>query len=744
MPNIDKINVNGTTYDIKDSISGYTNQNAFSNIRVGDTTVAADSTTDTLELIAGDNVTLTPDATNDAITISSTGNDHLNVLDFGVKNDGTNASDNTTILNTLIQTYGFNGTTNGKTLYFPDGTYLLASRSGAASDDPILVVPHTKPINFLLSPNAKLTTTSAVNGIIEIGESGDGITGFDGFPPVIIHGGIIDCTSATYGIVCWSGRPLVRIEGVVFQDIGSGNTGLWLGRSTGANVKTSGDAKVINCTFNGAGSGVECKALLIDSNDNEINNVRINGCKYGITQSGSTYYNDIHMTVTRSSGPAVDFTSTIGLDIQAGQTYLNNVYIDTFNIGMRIASSNVAVYCNNCIWYAYQNGSSLSYKYISITNESFPLTGYLSLVNCSMTHAVSSSNSATYNYIYLDNFTTAGRVYGLLGSNSIKIVNCNFNFLNVPLYDLARNICFTNKPITVRPFFVNMTANSYYPIAYICSTEYNSYRLKFDLTTVASGEIEFVYNNTLTVLDKQISVNGDNTFSLALINPTTHSMGADTTTWAYLCLVTSGSEKKLQGTYSFAPGGGANRISAIEYGGGSGDYNPTTMYAPITAETVVGTIPIIDTNKIICAQANDSEGSNIDLVADTMTLVPMTTLEYSIGSGFSINNEGGVQVANAGVYLIGASLYLRTWANTYRRGLHIFVGADASSATEVNATFLAEPVKDAVHTGAFCVTPKLVSMQAGDAVYMKTRVHGDAGRVYAGNEATFIFIEKVN
>ena len=52
--------------------SAEVNQNAFSNVKVGSTTVAADSKTDTLELVAGDNITLTPDATNDKITIAAT------------------------------------------------------------------------------------------------------------------------------------------------------------------------------------------------------------------------------------------------------------------------------------------------------------------------------------------------------------------------------------------------------------------------------------------------------------------------------------------------------------------------------------------------------------------------------------------------------------------------------------------------------------------------------------------------
>lgn len=46
------------------------NQNAFSNVKVGATTVSADSATDILEFVAGTNVVLTPDATNDKVTIA--------------------------------------------------------------------------------------------------------------------------------------------------------------------------------------------------------------------------------------------------------------------------------------------------------------------------------------------------------------------------------------------------------------------------------------------------------------------------------------------------------------------------------------------------------------------------------------------------------------------------------------------------------------------------------------------------
>lgn len=48
------------------------NQNTFANVKVGTTTVSADNPTDTIELVAGTNIVITPDATNDKVTINNT------------------------------------------------------------------------------------------------------------------------------------------------------------------------------------------------------------------------------------------------------------------------------------------------------------------------------------------------------------------------------------------------------------------------------------------------------------------------------------------------------------------------------------------------------------------------------------------------------------------------------------------------------------------------------------------------
>lgn len=80
---VDELNyTDGVTSNIQTQLNGkaasshthssYVNQNAFSNFKVGDVTIAADTTTDTLTVVAGSNITLTPDADNDKLTIAAT------------------------------------------------------------------------------------------------------------------------------------------------------------------------------------------------------------------------------------------------------------------------------------------------------------------------------------------------------------------------------------------------------------------------------------------------------------------------------------------------------------------------------------------------------------------------------------------------------------------------------------------------------------------------------------------------
>lgn len=66
MSSDDKTKLNGV------ATGAEVNQNAFSNVKVGTTTVAADAKTDTVEFVGDGIVTITGDATNDKVTISAT------------------------------------------------------------------------------------------------------------------------------------------------------------------------------------------------------------------------------------------------------------------------------------------------------------------------------------------------------------------------------------------------------------------------------------------------------------------------------------------------------------------------------------------------------------------------------------------------------------------------------------------------------------------------------------------------
>lgn len=55
-----------------DNNGGYTNKSEFGKVKIGSILVEADTVQDTLELAAGSNITLTPDTTNDKITIAAT------------------------------------------------------------------------------------------------------------------------------------------------------------------------------------------------------------------------------------------------------------------------------------------------------------------------------------------------------------------------------------------------------------------------------------------------------------------------------------------------------------------------------------------------------------------------------------------------------------------------------------------------------------------------------------------------
>jgi hypothetical protein len=121
------------------------NQNAFSNVVVGSTTIAADSKTDTLTLTAGSNITLTPNATNDSIIISASGSSYSLPLASNNTRGGIKLSSSTQ-----------GGTPNGITTT-PGRTYAVQVNS---SEQAVVNVPWTDTKYTL--PTASASTLGGV------------------------------------------------------------------------------------------------------------------------------------------------------------------------------------------------------------------------------------------------------------------------------------------------------------------------------------------------------------------------------------------------------------------------------------------------------------------------------------------------------------------------------------------------------------------------------------------------------
>jgi hypothetical protein len=112
---------NGTgvlTFTPPDLTSGGTASNSFATIAVaGQTNVAADSSTDTLTLVAGSNITITTDATTDTVTIAAAGGGTASnsFATIAVAGQTSVAADSATDTLTLVAGTGITITTNDST-----------------------------------------------------------------------------------------------------------------------------------------------------------------------------------------------------------------------------------------------------------------------------------------------------------------------------------------------------------------------------------------------------------------------------------------------------------------------------------------------------------------------------------------------------------------------------------------------------------------------------------------------------
>lgn len=188
-------------------------QSAFSNVKVGDSTVAADQAGDTLEIAAGDNITLTPDTTNDKVTIAATNTDEK------VKQT-VNTSSNTALRvlftpNVLDTDYTGNVNKNSNFTYNPTtkalntggsiNGYTLAGASAKAVDSSITAaststnLPTSQAVAAFVEGKGYTTNTGTITGVSVNGTSvaTSGVANITSMPASILSGAIPSAVTAT-------------------------------------------------------------------------------------------------------------------------------------------------------------------------------------------------------------------------------------------------------------------------------------------------------------------------------------------------------------------------------------------------------------------------------------------------------------------------------------------------------------------------------------------------------------------
>ena len=152
------------------------NQNAFSNVKVGSTTVAADSKTDTLELASSSAITLTPDAANDKVTIgvstmgaassSAAGTAGIVPAPGAGKQASFLRGDGTWVVptntDTLVKATAKTDNVNYKILATASASPTSGNATEAVYDTDISLNPSTNTITSNISGNAATATKPAV------------------------------------------------------------------------------------------------------------------------------------------------------------------------------------------------------------------------------------------------------------------------------------------------------------------------------------------------------------------------------------------------------------------------------------------------------------------------------------------------------------------------------------------------------------------------------------------------------
>lgn len=230
-----------------------------------------------------------------------------------------------------------------RTLYFPDGTYLLAK--------PILTPAHpNRSVDLRLSNYAVIKAApgwTSNEALVRLGGKDPANDIRTPGSNYALTGGIIDGSGVAKGVSIDGGRE-TKVRDVSMKRV---FVGLHIKR--GANSGSSDcDIVDVNIVGNGATNSI---GVLLEGYDNTLGNMRIADVYTGVKLcSAGNSLRNIHPLFTCRYDR---YPESMGFDDRCGNNWFDYCYSDHFSIGFNIAKGCAGVYDKCfCMWYAPNPG----------------------------------------------------------------------------------------------------------------------------------------------------------------------------------------------------------------------------------------------------------------------------------------------------------------------------------------------------------------------------------------------------
>ena len=238
-----------------------------------------------------------------------------------------------------------------RTLYFPDGVYMLSKPICTPANPEHSVALHLSNYAVIKA----MDNWDSEEALIRLGAAEPfnniSINGSNYY----LMGGIIDGSDLANGVSIDSGRE-TRVENVSIK-----NTKIGLHVKNGANSSSS-DADICNVNIVGRGT-LDSIGLLIEGCDNTFTNMRIARVQIGVKLvRGGNYLRNIHPLYSLKSGWD-HYSDSVAFYDEAWDNWYDFCYSDQYATGFYIKSGINSIYHNCfCFWWKTLDGGETGFR----------------------------------------------------------------------------------------------------------------------------------------------------------------------------------------------------------------------------------------------------------------------------------------------------------------------------------------------------------------------------------------------